>query len=72
MHFYFILDSTADDTQSQSSGDDFSVQDESGTENTDGEFNPDSSASSSPAHDAQQEHDIRVSPPDTPVATKTS
>lgn len=68
-----LIDPTGDDTQSQSSGDDFSVQDESGTENTDGELNADSSASSSPAHeDVQQDHDIRVSPPDTPVATKTS
>ena len=59
--------SVSDDTQSD--GDDLSVQDESGTETTEGDIMIDSSSSSSPEYD-QDSGSIRISPPDTPVASK--
>ncbi|KAF5335937.1 hypothetical protein D9611_006244 [Ephemerocybe angulata] len=67
----------ADDAHSQSDGDDFSVQDESGTEYTEGEGSAtfdSSSSSASPVGDSSvQDHSsIRISPPDTPVASKIS
>ncbi|KAJ2915458.1 hypothetical protein MD484_g4960, partial [Candolleomyces efflorescens] len=61
--------SVSDDTQSD--GDDLSVQDESGTETTEGEIMIDSSSSSSPEQD-QDSGSIHISPPDTPVASKMS
>ncbi|RXW23955.1 hypothetical protein EST38_g1889 [Candolleomyces aberdarensis] len=59
----------SDDTQSD--GDDLSVQDESGTDTAEGEITIDSSSSSSPEQD-QDSASITISPPDTPVASKMS
>lgn len=60
-----------DDTQSE--GDDLSVHDESGTEDTEGEGTFDSSSSSSPVQDSSQhDHSVHISPPETPIASKAS
>ncbi|KAH9479619.1 putative Rho-type GTPase-activating protein 2 [Psilocybe cubensis] len=57
--------------EAQSDGDDFSIQDESGTETTEGDNIVESSSSSSPVSNAERDHGIRISEPDTPTA-KTS
>jgi RalA-binding protein 1 len=55
--------------EAQSDGDDFSVQEESGTETTDTM----ESSESSPAPVSQpNELPIRITPPDTPIASKVS
>ncbi|KAF9478273.1 hypothetical protein BDN70DRAFT_880139 [Pholiota conissans] len=65
--------------EAQSDGDDFSIQDESGTETTEGELTVDSSSSSSPAStQVQQQRDfggVRITepdPPNTPTAKAAS
>lgn len=66
-----LFPASAEETQSD--GDDFSMQEESGTETTDGDFTMESSSESSPAHFSQpSEPPIRITPPDTPVASKMS
>jgi RalA-binding protein 1 len=57
------LSTAAEETQSD--GDDFSIQDESGTENTEGEITVEPPPPSSPVH---RDHGIRISEPDTPTA----
>ncbi|KDR67937.1 hypothetical protein GALMADRAFT_257428 [Galerina marginata CBS 339.88] len=57
------LSSTSAAEETPSDGDDFSIQDESGTETTEGEITVESSPSSSPA---QKDYGIRVREPDTP------
>ncbi|RDB20931.1 hypothetical protein Hypma_011957 [Hypsizygus marmoreus] len=58
--------------EAPSDGDDISVLEESGTETND-DFTMESSSDSSPGPGSQQnDHAIRVTPPDTPIASKTS
>lgn len=64
----FVL-ASAEETQSD--GDDFSVQEESGNETAEGDPTVESSSSSSPAPGSMQ-HEVRVSPPETPTATRAS
>lgn len=52
--------------ETQSDGDDYSIQDESGTETTEGDFTVESSSSSSPMSGLQRDHGIRINEPDTP------
>lgn len=76
--FLCLLLASADDPQSDA--DDYSVQDESGTETTgDGDMTAESASGSlsTPVRDGdqlqqQQQHTIRITPPDTPVASRTS
>ncbi|KAF5383730.1 hypothetical protein D9615_003689 [Tricholomella constricta] len=57
--------------EAPSDGDDLSVQDESGTETTDGDFTLESSSECSPGSTSlQADGTIRLTPPDTPVASK--
>ncbi|KAF9054319.1 hypothetical protein BJ165DRAFT_1399570 [Panaeolus papilionaceus] len=67
------LSTPAEEPHSDADGDDFSLQDESGTETTEGEVTVES-ASSSPAPGSFQADQtaIRVTPPDTPTASKIS
>jgi RalA-binding protein 1 len=68
---YNSFPAPAEDTQSD--GDDFSMQEESGTETTEGDLTMESSSESCPAPSSQSsDHPIRISPPDTPVASKMS
>lgn len=69
----FIPLSATTTEEGQSDGDDFSTHDESGTETTEGDGTVESSLESnaSPA-DVQQDHQLRVNPPDTPTTSKLS
>lgn len=61
--------------ETQSDGDDFSLHDESGTETTEGEVTIESSSPSSPIQSVTNlgpDPAIRVTPPETPTASKTS
>lgn len=61
--------------ETQSDGDDFSLHDESGTETTEGEITIESSTPSSPIQSVTNlgpDPAIRVTPPETPTASKTS
>ncbi|KAF9457196.1 hypothetical protein BDZ94DRAFT_1292511 [Collybia nuda] len=65
------LKTSADETPSD--GDDISIHDESGAETTDGDFTVESSSESNLGPGKQHnDHAIRVTPPDTPVALKMS
>jgi RalA-binding protein 1 len=65
------LPAPAEETQSE--GDDFSLQEESGTETTEGDFTMESSSESITSYVSQpSEPPIRITPPDTPVASKMS
>ncbi|KAF8972613.1 hypothetical protein BDZ97DRAFT_1913115 [Flammula alnicola] len=52
--------------ETQSDGDDFSIQDDSGTETTEGELTVESSSSSPASAQAQRDYDIRVTEPESP------
>lgn len=64
---------TASAEEGQSDGDDFSVQDESGAETTEGEATVESSGRSSPGLGSATYHDrhLTVTSADTPVAGRT-
>lgn len=58
--------------ETQSDGDDFFIQEESGTETTEGDFPMESSSESIPAP-VSEPSDLPIrSPPDTPIASKMS
>jgi len=61
-----FLNSIASEEETQSDGDDFSMQDESGTETTEGELATESSSSSSPVSGHHRDQGIGMSEPDTP------
>jgi len=71
--FQFIILFLAPVEEPQSDGDEFSMQEESGTETTEGDFTMESSSESSTAPVSHlSEPPIRLTPPDTPVASKMS
>lgn len=69
---FTYLVKSAPTEESPSDGDDSSMQEESGTETTEGDFTIESSSDYNPASVSQQVEPLRMSPPGTPTVSKMS